>query len=82
MVCRLIVVVGDHKTDTAEEQNAVESTYPTSPLVVFAKICGGYDFLEERALHKFLHEDGSLPRFLSNSAKRAVTLITLILLKD
>ena len=64
MVCRLIVVVDDHKTDTAEEQNAVESTYPASPLVVFAKICGGYDFLEERALHKFLHEDGSLPRFL------------------
>jgi hypothetical protein len=54
----LIVMVDDHKADTAEEQNAVERTYPTSPLVMFLKICGRCDFLEEHALHEFLHEDG------------------------
>ena len=56
VVRRLIVMVDDHKADTAEEQNAVERTYPTSPLVVFVKIRGRCDFLEEHALHEFLHE--------------------------
>jgi hypothetical protein len=58
MVRRLIVMVDDHKADTAEEQNAVERTYPTSPLVVFVKVCGRCDLLEEHALHEFLHEEG------------------------
>jgi hypothetical protein len=53
----LIVMMDDHKADNAEEQNAVERTYPTSPLVVFLKICGRCDSLEERALHVFLHEE-------------------------
>ena len=51
-------MMDDHKADTAKEQNAVESTYPTSPLVVFVKICGRCDFVEEHALHEFLHEEG------------------------
>ena len=58
LVRRLIVVVDNHKADSTEEQNAVERTYPTSPLVVFAKICGRCDFLEKHALHGFLHEKG------------------------
>jgi hypothetical protein len=51
-------MMDDHKADTAEEQNAVERTYPASPLVVFLKIFGRCDFLEEHALHEFLHEEG------------------------
>jgi hypothetical protein len=51
-------MVNDHKADTAEEQNAVESTYPTSPLVMFLKICRRRDLLKEHALHEFLHEEG------------------------
>ena len=66
LVRRLIVMVDDHKADTAKEQNAVKRTYPASPLVVFLKICGRCDFLEEHALHEFLHEKrrgiGGTPR--------------------
>jgi hypothetical protein len=51
-------MVDDHKADTAEEQNAVERSYPTSPLVVFVKILGRCYFLEQHALHEFLHEEG------------------------
>ena len=58
LVRSLIVMMDDHKADTAEEQNAVERTYPASPLAVFLKICGRCDFLEEHALHEFLHEEG------------------------
>ena len=58
VVRRLIVMVDNHKADTTEEQNAVERTYPASPLVVFVKVCGRCDFLEQHALHKFLHEEG------------------------
>ena len=58
VVRRLIVMVDDHKADTTEKKNAIERTYPTSPLVVFVKICGRCDFLEEHALHGFLHEKG------------------------
>src|SRR5262249_46151875 len=47
VVRRLIVMVDDHKADTAKEQNAVSCTYPASPLVVFLKICGRCNFLEE-----------------------------------
>jgi hypothetical protein len=57
VVRRLIVMVDNHKADTTEEQDAVERTYPASPLVVFVKICGRCDFLEKHALHKFLHEE-------------------------
>jgi hypothetical protein len=58
VVRRLIVMVDDHKADAAEEQNAVERTYPTSPLVMFLKICRRGDLVEEHALHEFLHEEG------------------------
>ena len=58
LVRRLIVMVDDYKADTAEEQNAVERSYLTSPLVVFVNIFGRCDFLEEHALHGFLHEEG------------------------
>jgi hypothetical protein len=58
LVRRLIVMMDDHKADTAKEQNAVERTYPAGPLVMFLKICGRCDFLEEHALHEFLHEEG------------------------
>jgi hypothetical protein len=51
-------MVDSYKADTAEKKNAVEGTYPTSPLVVFVKMFGRCDFLEERALHKFLHGEG------------------------
>jgi hypothetical protein len=57
MVRRLIVMMDDDKADTAKEQNAVERTYPAGPLVVFLKIYGRCDFLEEHALHDFLHEE-------------------------
>ena len=50
VVRRLIVMVDNHKADTTEEQNAVERTYPASPLVVFVKVCGRCDFLEQHAL--------------------------------
>jgi hypothetical protein len=56
VVRRLIVMMDDHKADTTKEQNAIERTYPTSPLVVFVKVCGRCDFLEQHALHEFLHE--------------------------
>jgi hypothetical protein len=57
-VVRRLIVVDDHKADTTEEENAIERTYPTSPLVVFVKICGRCNLLEEHALHKFLREEG------------------------
>ena len=57
-VVRRLLALHNDKTDSYEEQNAVERTYPTSPLVVFAKICGRCDFLEKHALHGFLHEKG------------------------
>jgi hypothetical protein len=57
VVRRLIVMVDNHKADTTQKENAIERTHPTSPLVVFVKICGRCDFLEEHALHQFLHEE-------------------------
>jgi hypothetical protein len=51
------MMVDNHKADTTEKKNAIERTYPTGPLVVFVKICGRCDFLEQDALHWFLHEE-------------------------